>query len=530
MKLDEVLSRLAALPAKERAEVEALATKATAGMRWLPSPGPQTDAYFSPAEVVLYGGQGGGGKTELLLGLAFTAHKRSLLMRRQYTDLGSLVERAIEINGGRQGFNGSPPPKLRTQDGRHIDFSAAAHPGDEQTWQGRPHDFLGLDEVVHFLESQVRFLMGWVRTTAPGQRTRVVMASNPPVTAAGQWVVGMFRPWLDLTHPNPAAHGELRWFVTDPDGKDVEVDGPAPVRIGGQDVQPMSRTFIPAALSDNPFLSVDTSYQARMDALPEPLRSAVRDGNFMAARRDDEWQVIPTAWVLAAQQRWKPQMPAGVPMCAIAADVAQGGADETVLAIRHDGWYAPLVAVPGRETPDGPSVAGRILVHRRDQAVVVIDMGGGYGGSAMDHLKGNEIDCRAYKGAEGSAARTADRQMGFVNMRSQAIWRFREALDPGQPGGSPIALPNDPVLVADLTAPTWAPVSFKGGMAVKVESKEDVVKRLGRSPDRGDAVVMAWTAGPVMASDGQFWRDKVTRRPGGRVPKVIRGHTAAKRR
>src|SRR3546814_1539203 len=78
--------------------------------------------------------------------------------------------------------------------------------------------------------------------------------------------------------------------------------------------------------------------------------------------------------------------------------------------------------------------------------------------------------------------------LGFYNKRSETIWRFREALDPSQPGGSPIALPPDPMLVADLTAPTFT-VPPRG---IKVESKEDVCKRLGRSTDRGDAVVMAW--------------------------------------
>jgi hypothetical protein len=69
---------------------------------------------------------------------------------------------------------------------------------------------------------------------------------------------------------------------------------------------------------------------------------------------------------------------------------------------------------------------------------------------------------------------------------------FREALDPGQPGGSPIALPPDPKLVADLTAPTFE-VTPNG---IKAEPKEKVCERLGRSTDRGDAVVMAWFEGP----------------------------------
>ncbi len=90
--------------------------------------------------------------------------------------------------------------------------------------------------------------------------------------------------------------------VSDPDGKDVEVDGPEPFEFAGEEkpVIPHTRTFIPAALRDNPFLR-DTGYAATLDALPEPLRSAVRDGNFMAARDDDQWQLIPTMWITIRQ-------------------------------------------------------------------------------------------------------------------------------------------------------------------------------------------------------------------------------------
>ena len=77
---------------------------------------------------------------------------------------------------------------------------------------------------------------------------------------------------------------------------------------------------------------------------------------------------------------------------------------------------------------------------------------------------------------------------GFFETRSQVIWQFREALDPNQDGGSPIALPNDQALMADLTAPTFE----VGSRGIKVETKEEIVRRLGRSPDRGDAAVMAW--------------------------------------
>src|SRR4051812_6766508 len=208
--LEELLVKLEALSPEDRQAVKADALAATKDMKWVPNPGPQTEAYFCTADVLLYGGQGGGGKSDLGLGLAFTAHQRSLIMRRKYANLSALTERAIVINGSRNGFKGSPPPLLRTDDGRYIQFAGNQNAGDEEDWQGHPFDFKYFDEATQFLESQVRFHLGWLRSTSAAQRVRAVLGSNPPLTADGDWLIKYFRPWLDITHPKPAKQGELR--------------------------------------------------------------------------------------------------------------------------------------------------------------------------------------------------------------------------------------------------------------------------------------------------------------------------------
>ena len=81
--LDEILDQINDLPADKKAEVIDLVNKETSEMKWVPNPGPQTEAYFCEADVLLYGGAGGGGKSDLGLGLAVTAHLRSLIMRRK---------------------------------------------------------------------------------------------------------------------------------------------------------------------------------------------------------------------------------------------------------------------------------------------------------------------------------------------------------------------------------------------------------------------------------------------------------------
>lgn len=515
MNLDQILAELTTLPEELKQKVKEEALEATKAKRWIPSPGPQTDAYFSQADILLYGGEPGGGKTSLLLGLAFNNHQRTLILRRQYTDLGAIVEEALKFHGTRKGYNGSPPPSLRVNDKQFIEFGAAARIGDEEHWQGNPHDFIGVDEGTQFAERQIRFLMGWNRSVDINQRCRVVIATNPPLSAEGAWVVEMFAPWLDPRHPNPACHGELRWFVTDENGHDLEVDGPGQVEVGGKMVSPLSRTFIPASVSDNPFLAA-TNYQAKLDALTEPFRSILL-GQFRNTFRDAENQAIPTMWIKEANYRWTSNPPPGVPMCSMGVDVTGGGMDELVLAPRYDTWFAPLIAKPGKDYPLGRDIAGLIVAHRLDQALIILDMGGGYGGATYERLMDNNIEVRPYKGATGVESRTKDGQLKFTNKRTEAYWRFREALDPSQPGGSQIMLPDDPKLTADLTAPTFK-VTARG---LELESKEDVCKRLGRSTDRGDAVVMAFTDGPKYDTHGGEWLNRREQGLHGRRPRVI---------
>jgi hypothetical protein len=107
------------------------------------------------------------------------------------------------------------------------------------------------------------------------------VASNPPTTAEGLWVVKYWGPWLDTTHPNPAKPGELRWFTTVA-GEDREVDGLGPHIICGEPVYARSRTFIRATLSDNPDLA-RTGYASVLAGLPEELRRAIAMVIFQSA-------------------------------------------------------------------------------------------------------------------------------------------------------------------------------------------------------------------------------------------------------
>lgn len=520
MDLNDILGILTELPPEQRAEVESLALSATSDKVWIPNPGPQTEAYFSKADEVFYGGQAGGGKTDLEIGLALTAHRRSLLLRRTNREAGGLVERLAEILGTRDGWN-SQTGLWRRPDGRVIAIGGCQLEEDKQGYKGHARDLYCFDEVSDFTETQYKFIIGWNRSTTPGQRCRVVAAGNPPTRPEGLWVLTRWAAWLDPQHPNPARPGELRWYTTGPEGGDIEVDGPGPHRIGGEDVYARSRTFIPATLNDNPDLK-GTGYQASLDSLPEELRSAYRDGNFYSALKDDAYQVIPTAWVKEAQKRWTSQPPVGVPMCAIGCDVAVAH-DNFVLAPRHDLWFDTLVVVPGKEIKDAKHMAGKVMAIRRDSAMVIVDVGGGWGADCYGQLVANGIESLSYMGVKTTKRKTQDGKFMFSNIRSEAYWKMREALDPSQPGGSRVALPNDPVLTADLCAPTYKVKGQSGGMTLSIESKEDIVKRLARSPDRGDAVVMSNYAGLRQENVLNGWAGAIADGSRSKTPSVNRG-------
>ena len=181
--LDEVLARLKVLPEDEKRQFIAGATAQTRDMVWVPNPGPQEIAFFSEADETFYGGQAGGGKTDLAVGLAVTVHRRSLILRRINKDAVKIVSRIEEVLGTRNGYNGQLQ-RWRIND-KQIDIAGCEQESDKQRFKGDPHDLIVFDEGTDFLESQYRFIIGWNRSAVPGQRCRVLVTSNPPTTGAG---------------------------------------------------------------------------------------------------------------------------------------------------------------------------------------------------------------------------------------------------------------------------------------------------------------------------------------------------------
>lgn len=197
-------------------------------------------------------------------------------------------------------------------------------------------------------------------------------------------------------------------------------------------------------------------------------------------------RVIPEAWVRAAFARWEErQAPTGFPE-AVGVDVARGGRDKTVFAPRWGNYFGRLITHPGTSTADGPAVRDLLRPHLAERTQVNMDIVG-VGSSPFDFTKQAHANTFPVNGGlKGVPGTDRTKNYEFFNLRAKLYWQLREALDPEQ--GLDLALPPDEELLIDLTAAGWEP----RGKKIIVEPKKDIAQRLGRSPDKGDAVTYAF--------------------------------------
>lgn len=218
--------------------------------------------------------------------------------------------------------------------------------------------------------------------------------------------------------------------------------------------------------------------------------------------------VIPLEWVELANERWQAWADAGRvlegPM-ALGVDVAREGEDQTVLAPKH----GDIVLELRRHTKQATTqTTGQVvgILDANDGMQAIVDVIG-VGGGVVDQLREQKKLVVAFNASESKAiAHLTDRsgELHFLNTRAAAWWNLREMLDPAF--GATLALPPDPELTGDLCAPRWKIMS---GGKIQVEAKDDIKKRLGRSPDAGDTVMQAcWT----ITSSGSAFLEHLKRR------------------
>jgi len=285
---------------------------------------------------------------------------------------------------------------------------------------------------------------------------------NKAIERAGSWKIPDMPPPLILATCNPARNWVKRLFYD-------------PWKIGK-----LQKPFfyLPAKITDNPHIHPE--YLASLEQLKvtdEKTYNRFVLGDWDQA--EDPSQLIAFDWLLAA--RSSEHVP-GKKMLGV--DVARFGEDDTVIAHREGNTIKKLEYFHGMSVDRVVDLAcSRIMEGHIDADNVRVD-GVGLGAGVVDGCRRvgfNVFDVQ-------SGARPLPREncsFTFANLRSQLWWEFREAVRRGE-----VCLDvDDPRLIEDLTAPRY---SVTGDRALKVESKDEIKKRIGRSTDAADAVIYAW--------------------------------------
>jgi predicted phage terminase large subunit-like protein len=278
-----------------------------------PQPGPQTAFLTSSADIVIYGGAAGGGKTYglLLEGLRYATNTKdfaAVYFRRstpQITNPGGLWDASQRLFPRLAGRPFSPPrAEWHWRDGGKIKFAHLQREDTVHDWQGAEIPLICFDELTHFTASQFWYMVSRNRSTS-GVKPYIRATCNPD---ADSWVAEFIAWWIDQATGFyiPERIGVIRYVArvndkliwTDtaeelrphlPKPEDLPPGTPAP--------EPKSVTFIPAKLTDNPaLLSVNPEYLVNLQALPLVERERLLGGN---------WKIRPAAG-LYFQRSWCP--------------------------------------------------------------------------------------------------------------------------------------------------------------------------------------------------------------------------------
>lgn len=214
-------------------------------------------------------------------------------------------------------------------------------------------------------------------------------------------------------------------------------------------------------------------------------QSAVYQNRVLGEFADSgEDSVIPLAWIEASNLRWRECDGKGDGKLTYGCDPARYGTDQTAIARLVGRVLEKIDRYGGLATTQ---TTGKVIqAVAQDKSVPVGVDTIGVGAGVYDQLHEQKYAAVSVNVSEHTDMLDKTRSFGFVNLRSGLWWMLREALDPASPDA--LALPPDDLLTGDLTAPLYSTTS---GGKIAVESKDDMRKRLGRSPDSADALALA---------------------------------------
>lgn len=318
-----------------------------------PQKGAQELFLSTPADIAIYGGAAGGGKTFALL-LEPLRHINNgkfgaVIFRKNANQIfneGGLWDSSFEIYpfaGGRP--IKTPKPYWRFPSGMKVTFAHLETEKDLLSWQGAQIAMIGFDELTHFTQYQFFYMLSRNRSTC-GVKPYVRATTNPD---AESWVAEFIKWWIDpeTGYPIKERSGQIRYMVRE-DDKIVWGDTKEElIQRGHKEEDIKSVTFIAATIEDNKILmEKDPGYVANLKALPYVDKERLLKGN---------WKVKPAAGLYF--KRSQVTMVEEIPT-------------DVVKWVRR--W--DLASTDEKETVDSSFTAGVLMGKRRNGRYIIADV------------------------------------------------------------------------------------------------------------------------------------------------------------
>lgn len=264
-----------------------------------PQPGPQEMFLATKADICIYGGAAGGGKTYGLL-LDALRHKNrpgfgEVIFRKnsiQIYNEGGLLDESLRMYSGIKGaeLKHSPRPQWTFNGKGKVSFAHIDGDDDLKKFQGSQMAAIGFDELTHFTESQFFYMLSRNRTTC-GIKPYVRATCNPD---ADSWVAKFIEWWIDpdTGYPIKERSGKIRWMIRRNEtlywaDTIEELWERFELKTQEEKQEPKSVTFIMSTLYDNQILmKQDPSYISNLKALSVVERERLLYGN---------WKIKPAA-------------------------------------------------------------------------------------------------------------------------------------------------------------------------------------------------------------------------------------------
>lgn len=275
-----------------------------------PQPGPQTDFLRTKADIALFGGAAGGGKSFALL-LEPLYHFNNpkfgaVIFRRntvQVRNEGGLWDESFALYAPMGAHPREANLEWEFGTSMRVKFSHLENEKTVYDWQGSQIPFIGFDELVHFTESQFWYMFSRNRSMS-GVPGYIRATCNPD---ADSWVRKLVDWWIgEDGYPIPERSGKLRWFIRQDDALIWADTKEELIQQYGSQQLPKSFTFIPSKVHDNKILmEKDPSYLSNLMALSRVERMRLLEGNWnvrasAGSMFRKEWftvvDAIPSGW------------------------------------------------------------------------------------------------------------------------------------------------------------------------------------------------------------------------------------------